>query len=84
MVKDQRLTHMLRDEFCYHFSTMAKQKNSSTGAFVPGLADRAGKRHITDPSGKKSGGARVRGTTNPLSVDILHSDLRALYEDDVN
>ena len=53
------------------------------GAFVPGLADRAGKRHITDPSGKKSGDARVRGTTNPLSIDILHSDLCALY-DDVN
>ena len=51
------------------------------GAFVPGLADRAGKRYITDTSGKKSGGARVRGTTNPLSVDILHSDLRSLYDD---
>ena len=51
---------------------------------MPGLADRAGKRFISDNSGKKrSGGARVRGTTNPLSVDILHSDLRALY-DDVN
>ena len=30
MVKDQRLTHMLRDEFCYHFSTMAKQRSSLT------------------------------------------------------
>jgi hypothetical protein len=51
------------------------------GAFVPGLADRAGKRYIADTTGKKSGGARVRGDVHPLSVDILHTDLREMYDD---
>ena len=68
------------------YVAMVKICEAEEGSFVPGLADRAGKRHITNPSGEKSGGARVRrGTTNPLIVDILHrhSDLCALY-DDVN
>ena len=51
------------------------------GAFVPGLAARSGKRYIKDLSGKKSGGARVRGKSNPLSFDVLHSNLRELFED---
>ena len=88
VIKDS--THLLGDEFCNHFSMMAKQKSSSMQhvvkcylyqvtfgpptftesppmiaaiLFVPGLANRAGKRYITDPSDKKSGGACVRGTT---------------------
>jgi hypothetical protein len=53
------------------------------GAFVKGLADRAGKRHISCGSAKKkSGGKRVRGTTNPLlSAGNLHKDLRDMLDD---
>ena len=51
------------------------------GAFVHGLAERSGKRYISDTTGKKSGGTRVRGNVHPLSVDILHTDLRELYDD---
>ena len=48
---------------------------------MPGLADRAGKRYIADTTGKKIGGMRVRGDVHPLSVDILHTDLREMYDD---
>ena len=51
------------------------------GAFMPGLAERSGKRYISDITSKKSGGACVRGDVHHLSADILYTDLRELYDD---
>ena len=77
----QSVTHTIPTTTEKVFEHASKNVDLQQCASLPGLADRAGKRYIADTTGKKSGGARVRGDVHPLSVDILHTDLREMYDD---